>query len=124
MGVGEGDLAAPARIAHRTAVQPECEEREDTDQRDAAAVRAVRLGSWGSTTGLPGYRYLENEKDRREIADDLHRFRIDDPDATVGTTGRDPGSAAQPRDVEHRKVEDAGQRLLCIGRGDGHAGCA
>jgi len=32
-------------------------------------ANAMGTREWGSTTGLPGYRYLENEKDRQEVAD-------------------------------------------------------
>ena len=32
-------------------------------------ANAMGTREWGSTTGLPGYRYLENEKDRQDVAD-------------------------------------------------------
>ncbi len=32
-------------------------------------ANAMGTREWGSTTGLPGYRYLEKEKDRQEVAD-------------------------------------------------------
>lgn len=32
-------------------------------------ANAMGTREWGSTTGLPGYRYLENEQDRKEVAD-------------------------------------------------------
>ena len=44
--------------------KPGCTSLSITGQANAMGTR-----EWGSTTGLPGYRYLENEKDRQEVAD-------------------------------------------------------
>jgi len=44
--------------------KPGCTSLSITGQANAMGTR-----EWGSTTGLPGYRYLEKEKDRQEVAD-------------------------------------------------------
>jgi predicted molibdopterin-dependent oxidoreductase YjgC len=44
--------------------KPGCTSLSITGQANAMGTR-----EWGSTTGLPGYRYLEKDKDRKEVAE-------------------------------------------------------